>query len=217
MKKIFLIATFLTLTCFANGQSLKIQAGISSSSLDWKLVNGAMKMYEQKITGHSLFIGLDYLQKKYFNLSSNIGIIRKGGEDNHIFSTDPFGMPLVGIKQKATLDYLSVNTTFDLKYPIKEKLFPFVSFGPRLDYLTSSNSNLNSLKETKELNKLSYGINIGAGIKYQFLRVQIGIRGDYLLNLNNISDYNVTNSTQVESIQVKDKTFLANLTLGLKL
>ena len=205
------------MTCFANGQLLKFQAGVSGSSLDWKIVNGTVQQYKQKITGHSIFIGLDYLQKKYFNLSSNIGILRKGGEEDNIFFTDPFGQPLIGEKQKATLDYLSINTTFDLKYPIKEKLFPFVSLGPRLDYLTSNNDRFNSLKEAKELNKFSYGINMGAGFQYQFLRFRIGIRGDYLLNLNHISDYTVTNMMRDERIQVKDKTFIGNLFLGVKL
>ena len=217
MKKNFLIATLLAFTCFAYGQTFKFQAGISSSSLNWKTVDRTEQMHSQKITGYSLFFGLDYLQKKYFNLSSNVGIIRKGGEDADIFSVDPLGQPLLAQRQKAFLNYLSVNTTLDLKYPVKEKLFPFVSFGPRIDYLISNNSYFNFLKETKELNKLSYGINLGAGIKYQFSRFQIGIRGDYLLNFKNISDYIVTTSFDIERRQLKDKTFLANVTFDYKL
>jgi len=63
MKKSFLIATLLAFTGFVNAQKFKIQAGIPSSSLNWKIVDGTMKMYEQNITGYLLFIGLNYLQK----------------------------------------------------------------------------------------------------------------------------------------------------------
>jgi len=126
-------------------------------------------------------------------------------------------MPLIGQKQKVTLDYLSLNTMPDSKFPINETLLPFVSFGARLDFLISNSTNFNWLKDTKELNKLSYGINIGAGIKYQFLQFQISTRGDYLLNLNNVSDYNETKGSQVERIQLKAKTFLANLFFNFKL
>lgn len=214
MKKLLLISTLLVVTYLTNGQVLKIQAGISISSLDWKIMNGGVKVYDQKIIGQSIFIGLDYFRKKYFNLSSNIGTIKKGGS-SEVQYTDALGNPLNTEKQKATLDYLSFNTTVDLKYPINGKIFPFLSVGPRVDYLLSNSYYFSTLKNNDELNKLSYGLNLGAGIKYQFLRFQIGIRGDYLLNLNKISEYNNSNGTPAG--EVKDKTFLVNAILGFKL
>lgn len=213
MKTNLLITAFLMWACFATGQVLKVQVGISGSSLNWKILNGAVKIYDQKLTGHSIFIGLDYLHKKHFNLSGNIGTIRKGGVSDDIFFTDPYGMPQIGKKQRAALDYLSLNTTLDFKYPINKKIFPFVSFGPRVDYLIANSDHFSSLKELNELNKLSYGVNIGTGIKYQFSGIELGIRGDYLLNFDNIADYNTASSRQ----QIKDHTFLLNLTLGFKL
>lgn len=212
MKKTLLLTLFLGLCILMNGQVLKIQVGNSNSSLDWKLGNNSYKIYDEKIKGHSLFIGLDYLEKKYFNLSSNFGIIIKGGSGFR-FYVDPMGMPLISSNEKATIDYLSFNNTVDIKYPIKEKIFPFLSIGPRVDYLISSNNNFKYTTTNYTLNKFSWGLNMGAGIKYQFSRFQIGVRGDYLVKLNKISDYDNFSRTQ----EIKDKTFLVNAIVGFKL
>ena len=212
MKKTLLLTLLLGLCFLMKGQVLKIQVGISNSSLDWELGNNSFKIYDEKITGHSIFIGLDYLEKKYFNLSSNIGIISKGGSGFR-FYVDPFGMPLISTNEKATIDYLSFNNTIDIKFPIKEKIFPFLSIGPRIDYLISSNNNFKYNTTNYTLNKFSLGLNMGAGIKYQFSRFQIGVRGDYLVNLNKISDYNNFSRTQ----EIKDNTFLVNTVIGIKL
>lgn len=213
MKKDFLIVGLLILAFSVNGQTFKIQSGITSSSLNWKIENGSIDNFDQKLIGHSILIGIDYLERKYFNLSSNVGLVRKGGTSSNLLSHDPYGQPLVGVKQKATLDYLTINTTLDLKYPIKEKLFPFIGFGPRLDYLISSSHNFDSLKDRKELSKCVYGLNVGAGVKFRFTRIELGIGGDYLVNLNNISDYQNLNDNQ----EIKDKTFLFSLIFGYKL
>lgn len=193
------------------GQVLKIQVGISNSSLDWELGNNSLKIYDEKIKGHCLFIGLDYLEKKYFNLSSNIGFIRKGGRGFR-FYVDPFGMPLIGTKEKATIDYLSFINIVDIKYPIKEKIIPYLSIGPRVDYMISSNNNFKNTTTNYTMNKFSFGLNLCVGIKYQFSRFQIGVRGDYLVNFNKISSSN-NNISQ----EIKDNTFLVNTVIGIKL
>ena len=77
MKKIGLLLIGLTFVILLNGQTIKIQGGTSISKLDWQNAN---QLNNKKLIGHSVFAGLDYFDKQYFNLSSNIGLIRKGGE-----------------------------------------------------------------------------------------------------------------------------------------
>jgi hypothetical protein len=87
-----------------------------------------------------------------FNVSSNIGFLRKGGKDSFILRNETEEQ--VGeIIVKAKLDYLSVNTTFDLKFPIKDRIFPFISIGPRFDYLISCSHEFYQLNQINGLIK----------------------------------------------------------------
>ncbi len=103
---------------------------------------------------------------------------------------------------KATLDYLSLNTTFDFQFPIEDKVIPFISFGPRVDLL------LNSISE---YNKFNYGLLLGGGLKYPLSdKLQLGLRADYYLNLRDISKTG-------QNRTISDKTFTTNLVLGYRL
>jgi hypothetical protein len=132
MKKIGLLLIGLTIAIFANGQTLKIQGGTSISKLEWEAFNNTF--FDQTLIGYSIFAGIDYFDKKYFNFSSNIGMVRRGGKDEIQFF-DEHALPIGYKTEKATLDYLSINTTFDVKYRIKKSVTPFISFGPRCDIL----------------------------------------------------------------------------------
>jgi len=80
-KKIGLLLIGLTIAIFADGQIVKIQGGTSISKLDWIWKEGnEASLYEKTLIGYSIFAGIDYFEKQYFNLSSNMGVIREGGE-----------------------------------------------------------------------------------------------------------------------------------------
>ena len=67
-------------------QTLTIQGGTTFSRLKW--FNGGdsdFKRYEKTLIGYSGFVGVDYLEKKHFNLSTNAGFIRKGGKEINEF------------------------------------------------------------------------------------------------------------------------------------
>jgi len=148
------------------------------------------------LVGYSFFVGMDYLQHKNFNLSSNIGMLRKGGQAL-LYSNWGYGQGI-----KATLDYLSLNTTCDFQFPIEDKRTPYISFGPRVDIL---------LNPISEYNKINYGLLLGGGLKYDINnKLQLGLRADYYLNFKDISKTGQTRT-------VSDKTFTTNLVLGYRL
>ncbi|NLD50204.1 MAG: PorT family protein [Clostridiaceae bacterium] len=216
MKKAVLLLFGLTIAIFTNGQTIKIQGGTSISKLDWKLKGTNIDpLYNETLIGYSIFAGLDYLDKQYFNLSTNLGMIRKGGKDE-ILLTDPYG-ELTGqtITEKPTLDYISINTMIDLKYRIKEIVTPFIGFGPRFDYLVSSSKHFDILEDIDELKSTSIGLILGGGLKYDISNLQFGLRADYYLDLTKIADWTFENTGNGGEVTVN--SFTINLSIGYRL
>ena len=199
MKRLKYLSTVLLISSFSFGQLVKIQSGISISNLDWKLGSYDWKYDNEKLIGYSFSVGLDYLDKKYYNLSSNITMLKKGGK---VTATAENVSDRI---LQVNMDYLSFNTIFELTYPLRDKISPFISYGPRLDML------LNELYSTNYY-KYSYGLLFGGGFKYDINMIQIGFRVDYYLNFNEINKP----ITHVFGV-IHDKTLTCNMTVGYRL
>jgi hypothetical protein len=198
MKRSQLLSIALLISVLSFGQTLKIQSGVSISTIDMQTSGSTTGLTKEnkRLVAYSFFVGMDYLQHKNFNLSSNIGMLRKGGQ-SMFYTNWGYGQGI-----KATLDYLSLNTTFDFQLPIEDKVIPFISFGPRVDVL---------LNPISEYNSFNYGLLLGGGLKYPLSdKLQLGLRADYYLNLRDISKTGQTRT-------VSDKTFTTNLVLGYRL
>jgi len=214
MKRTGLLLMGLIITIIANGQIVKVQGGTSFSKLDWKMKDFDWRLFDETLIGYSIFAGIDYFDKQYFNLSSNIGMLRKGGRKEIEF-TDPFGNPLGTSINKKTLDYLSINTMIDLKYRIKETISPFISFGPRFDYLLKNGGeHFYGIEELDNLNSVSVGLILGGGIKYDISNLQFGLRADYYLDFTKVADWSAENA-RIGGGSVN--TFTINLSIGYKL
>jgi hypothetical protein len=198
MKRSKLLSIALLVTVLSFGQTLKIQSGVSISTIDMQTSGSTTGLTKdnKRLVAYSFFVGMDYLQHKNFNLSSNIGMLRKGGE-SMFYTNWGYGQGI-----KATLDYLSLNTTCDFQFTIEDKVIPFISFGPRVDVL---------LNPISEYNSFNYGLLLGGGLKYPLSdKLQLGLRADYYLNFRDISKTGQTRT-------VSDKTFTTNLVLGYRL
>lgn len=193
MKK---IALTITAACFAfisQAQFIKAEGGISLSKLKTEFLNTTNK--SDWYQGQSFFLGVDYLNVAIINLSSNIGYVRKGGMDK---DSDT----------KSTLDYLSLNTRLELNSPTP--IFkPFISFGPRVDYMINHSEDFDPIDDADKLNKLTTGAVAGFGFKIKVPKLICGIRGDYYYNFNKIIDS--------DGLTTNDNTFVFNLFAGIKL
>jgi len=216
MKKIGLLLIGLTITIFANGQIVKIQGGPSFSQLDLKLnlIDGGVYRNNETMVSYSVFAGVDYLEKKYFNLSSNIGMIRKRGRGAG--ARDYGSGWQFGLSNKLSLDYLSMNTTMDFNYPIK-KISPFISVGPRFDYLLHSNNLPHAFADHFDaIKKTSFGLILGGGLKYDISKLQFGLRADYNLDFSKkIAEWPDLETGSVCDILVN--VFTVNLSIGYRL
>ena len=223
MKKLYILLIGLSLTVQSFCQTINIQGGASTSILSWQYADKIL-VYNEALLGYSYLIGLEYLDKKYFNLSTNLGMLRKGGRETaRAFYTyrngvdeyiDNPGVSVIVINDEiSTLDYLSLNTTFDLKYPINEIFTPFISFGPHLDYLISKGGIFKNFEQAIE--SKSVGVILGGGIKVSILKFQVGFRADYYFDFNEIAEWEYADLSQPGDIRTK--TFILNFILGYKL
>ena len=64
---------------YISAQTIKIEQGVAVSSLDGYNVSGT-DLFDENITPYQIAIGIDYCENKWWNLSSNIGFITKGGK-----------------------------------------------------------------------------------------------------------------------------------------
>lgn len=211
-KSLLLSITFFCLQ-LSFGQVLHLQFGPSISNLEWSVENIKRIGPDKTLMGKSAFIGLDYLNSRHFNLATNIGYIQKGDRSDIAYLQEE-GEILVFPKMKALFEYYTLNTLAEIKLPIKNTIIPFVSVGPRIEYLNSYSKDFSFVEEMDELPKFSYGLNAGGGIKLNFRRLQVGVRSDYYLNVRKMADW-ISNSD--DKGWIDDQTYLVNLTVGYKL
>jgi hypothetical protein len=83
-----------------------------------------------------------------------------------------------------------------------------LSAGPRIDFLTSAKWDGDGDEITGN-NTINIGMILGGGIKSNFGRFQLGIRGDYFLNFNSI--YNS------DHVDVNDRTFNLSFFVGYRI
>ncbi len=173
-------------------------------------------MFDKNVIGFDASLGIEYLNFKYFNLSSGLGFIQKGGKDS-IMVTGVLGEDGSMAEFKIMLNYLTINTVVKLKVPIKNFITPYIIIGPRLDYLISYKEDLIFIKQFDEIgkvNKFIYGFITGAGININIRKIQVGVVFDYYFNFNKLVDYTADKGVRNK---ISDRTVALNLLVGYKL
>ena len=203
MKKLTSIITGLFLANLTWGQTINVQTGVSISDLSYKIKDMCMcpgEQYQKKLIGYSEFVGVDYFNRKYIDISANLGVTSQGG-------TDP---DQDDKKYYQILNYASINTMVNVKYPIADKIIPYLNVGPRADILLYNNQYNFYRKATGyDFNKIPFGFLFGGGLKYEFNKFKIGILYDKYVNFIKIA--------HIPSYNVYVSTSTINLTIGYNL
>jgi hypothetical protein len=180
----------LTTSPALRAQVLNMQAGVSISNLHSKIDGTNYTFLGQTRDDPSAFIGMEYLERKYWSISSNVGFVRKGGKEAN---WDSVGGPEITTTE--TFDYLSVNTLFNVKYPLG-KWVPYVGIGPRVDFMLSHEHTFPYFENPGFLKDRSYGLEAAIGLRYAFSSFLVGIRAEHLYNFNHLVSLEwETNST----------------------
>jgi hypothetical protein len=188
MKKLTLILIIVVFTLKVNCQIINIvnvQTGISVSKQDFIYINS--------MVGFSEYAGIEYWENHVYdgiimNLNSNLGIIRKGG----LFKDPDASLMFSNLdytEERLLLNYFSINTTADFKYPLPNNLIPFLGIGPFFEILVSHNNLYRQFYEIEQPQKLGYGLLLNLGLKYSYDDFQFGIKGDYFFNFNKVSNW----------------------------
>lgn len=215
MKKILFL---LLLTTSINAQNIEVSGGISKSIFDLTTLerfhsdDGSYSIKHHLLPepyySYNFNVGVEYINKKYFSLVSNIGVIKRGG----VNTNNEHGVsPRTSKNNEVVLETVTINTLARLK--ATNKYFTlFIGAGPRIDYMYNIDGHTWDEKPVDELiNIINYGIDIESGINFTFSNFIIGLKvirniimRDVYLNLERHQSQNIyTNSV--------------NLTLGYKL
>ncbi len=197
-KLLFLMSALICLSVVGKAQVIKIENGIAISDLVIK------NSSNDWIYPYQLSLGLDYMDRDWYALSSQIGFLRKG-TDGIINSPVEYGG--VGTEHQLQLDYLTMNTTFRVKTPLVNNFWVYAGCGPRIDIFLKGRMKPKVPDfEVKGMHKLIAGLKVEAGFYGQFDRMQVGLNFGYLPSF--VRPYGGKNN------DIKDKTFTLGLVLG---
>lgn len=163
--------------------------------------------------GYSFGVGAKYLNKKYFNLDSFLGFIKKGGKQ--FVEYENFTEPLINEIRYASLQYLNLTALIELKYKIRNLIQPYFMIGPRVDYLVNTSYQFELIKERNELSNINYGINFGLGCTFDFDKIFLGVSWSKNANFNKIAEY--PTGPGLIGGSLNDRTMFLNLEFGFNL
>lgn len=210
MKKKLLFIAFLIHVTILNGQiidRISFNYGITSSDLEWEIEDPSLPTINEidngKINGFFSGVDIDYLESKFFTFSTGIGFYQKGSK-----------YYLASLPSKLDLSYLTFDTKIKVKYDFNN-FTPYLTIGPRIDYLLKFSSAFDQIDRSGMMNKINYGLRYGLGIQYDFGKIILGIALKNNVSFNSIAKINTINPPF--KIIVNDKTTIFNLDFGIKM
>lgn len=205
--KVKSLAFLLLLFCnfCAHSQYVKIDYGVVSSSF---YNNKKLPILNERVNAQSIFVGVDFPEKKCGYFSSQIGFMRIGGKYDAAYESkiDPIAWP-------ETLSYLSLNTTYRFFLVHDDKSNIFVGIGPFANLYVKSNrvidQNVNGSLKGYSIDKVHGAAVAQLGAQVNIQKVRLGFVGSYQYSLSPIlhSDF----------LNLKNNVFSAMLSLGYKI
>jgi hypothetical protein len=192
MKRNAIILILSLTISAAYSQTLRLKLGPSVSKLDWLYYDGQIseKYYENPRLGYFLSSGLEYIEHKYFSVTSDVLLYNCGGQNSSEHTTGPFR--LMG-PEKISVSYLALGSAFNFN-PINNKFKVQLSIGPRIDYMifVSKKAPFDWIDKSKGLNKFNYGVTAGVGLYYDIKKYIVGINAQYLYRVKKLAEVQAT-------------------------
>ena len=206
MRAYIIIIIFLigSVNEILNAQNLKINSGLSLSSLNFKI--GEFNFYDSRIKSFYPSLGIDYFEHKYFSISSEIGLIEKGGKESNILLTSVGGETQQHIDLFEKWNFLHFNTTFRINYPFNN-FHLYAGFGPKFDILLGSNSFDNISFENFRINRYSFGFKPEIGFNSILTnKISMGFNLSYLIDIGDFAKnelFTITNNTWMMTLSLR--------------
>ncbi len=217
MNRKLLAILFLFPSLVLTAQNIHIQAGPTFSKLNREssAPGGSSVKFDKTVTGFNVLFGLDYLDLKYFNLSTGFGYIQKGGKDS-VNAASPEMTGSANSLIRIRLDYITLNTTANLKIPVKGIVVPYVFAGPHIDYLMNYEEDtrvFGFFDDYAKVDRLIYGVLAGGGVNVKISRLTLGVAFDYYFNFNKPVDCTIGGVAST----ISERTFAVNAQVGILL
>lgn len=219
MKRTALILFASVMYFTVSAQTLRFNAGTSYSKLDWKYIGeaGEEQQYKDPIFGYSFSAGMEYLEHKYYSLSSDLLFYKSGGQ----YSEEELNSNFIFISpEKISLSYLSFGTSFNFN-PINNKFRLQLSLGPRVDYVVAGakESPYDWIDQRDGLTKFNFGITAGIGLYYNRDNYIVGINSQYLNRMQKLADLQPSENTGLSygGVEATEQIFLFGVSLGFRI
>lgn len=197
MKKVILFS-LLSLCATLHSQTIKVENGLSFSSMH----SNKFDILNENITNYGLNVGLDYFDHELFYLSSEIGLITKGGKEDDLL----IGNETINLRE--SFQFVHLNTTIRLKYQV-DNAHLFVGIGPKLDFLVGSGEFTDEIYTGYDMDKLSIGSKAEVGLVQDMNKIRIGLNLSYLINFGG--------AARSEFISIGNNTYSLMFSIGYKL
>lgn len=206
MRYRILLLLLLCNCVYAYSQTIKVANGIGISKM---YSSDIEDIYSSYTYDYSNSLGISYWNHKYFNLSSQIGYITKGGISNTTVWGDG---GIISEKIDVKLRYLDLNTLFVAKIPLN-KFCVYAGIGPSVNFLFKRSSNLDSkyVLDTPydvnegNFNKIGLAIKSELGVAYYWDKLEFGVSVSNLYDLFYLDKLN---------FNMKSKVFIVMLSIG---
>lgn len=188
MKKVIVLFFIIVICSFRiDAQTIRVNNGFLITSLN----SSNYDILNNHLISYTSSIGLDYLHRPYFSVSSEIGYTKIGGSDKIFIQSDVNTKKHITIKEKK--DYLQLNTTFRIKMPLGYN-YLYMGIGPNISLLLNNNKFSNLNFSGYKLSQFLYGIKseIGANVNLKDKFV-VGLNAAYFRNVNNYAESELNN------------------------
>jgi len=182
LTKLFALIILMAFASNTYAQSFILKGGLNSSSMTLKDDDGNYSDEAKQKLGYHLGAGIEFSLAESFALETGLMVQTAG------FATEE----ILGIKSSINLLYITVPILAKPKFSLNEKTNIFLVAGPYLGYGLSAKAVFKFAGERESediewgdegLDRLDYGVNIGAGVEL-LGNLQIGV--GYALGLANL-------------------------------
>ena len=183
MKMPILLFCCILLVQSSYSQIIKISNGFSITNLKTKKFDAL----GTSISSYWGSIGIEYLDKKRFYMSSDIGYMRIGGKE--INKNLPPTDSAYNVHQ--SFNYGQLSTTFRVRSIINNIEY-YLGAGPYLNILLGSGNFENNIYQDYKLKKSNFGCKTEIGLTANIKKIRVGLNGAYFINMSSLakSQYN---------------------------
>ena len=225
--------------CYA--QTVTLSTGAVRSSTLWRmersqsaLANFGLIFFQIPKTDISVSLGLEYLQKEIWSITSSVSYYQSGGklavnerkESNPSYQWDleknTYDVPYVGLNTNVNLKvFQQKNTALEAIIGLHGD-YVLGTANKALEMSNNQNDPLGYTTRQEALNRLNGGVNIGARYVVDVDRWKLGLQYIYAPKFWNLAHYDsaesdVTFTNNISAFTVSEKASFIELTIGYNL